>query len=215
MTAILKFYSTDATPVELSSLSLPTTEEGATSTPQSLYAKNTGDATASSCNVHIWTNHKFTNTAGTPLVSVNTIVRDSTTKALQTEGIVDETLSKVSPYTTYTAAYSAWYSGGTVVVKKNSSVITSGFSINYAKGQIIFTSPNLSSDVIQASYTRKLPTVGVYNLTFPTTSSCKVNGGSSITIVADGITANTNVISGVSIVFSSGLTTGDTATITI
>lgn len=68
---------------------------------------------------------------------------------------------------------------------------------------------------LRATYSYKNPQDGVYALTFPSVTSCSVNSGGAVTVVADGETQNTNIIEGMAIVLSADLTITDEATITI
>lgn len=68
---------------------------------------------------------------------------------------------------------------------------------------------------IVADFYYKIPQPGTYLLTFPSTTSCSVNGASAVTINPDGITKSLNVIPGIEIIFNTSLTTSDTATIVV
>lgn len=87
-----------------------------------------------------------------------------------------------------------------------------------SNGLVVYNSePNTDTanhSMVGAFY-YKTPQPGTYLLTFPTTSTCSVNGGSAVSITADGSTSNTNVIPGLSIVFSASLADTDTATVTV
>ncbi len=49
----------------------------------------------------------------------------------------------------------------------------------------------------------------IYQLTFPTVATCSVDAGTPVAITADGTTKNTNVITGLSIIFRATLTVND------
>ncbi len=72
-----------------------------------------------------------------------------------------------------------------------------------------------ATETMWADFYYKNPQPGEYLLTFPTITTCSVNGGGAVDIVADGSTYNTNIIAGMRIVLSASLTDADTATIRI
>lgn len=86
-------------------------------------------------------------------------------------------------------------------------------------GIIAYNSDPLTADVsLHANYIYKDPQPGVYELTFSESGGqwkCSVNGGADINITANGSYINKNVIPGMGIVFSSGITTSDEGKITI
>lgn len=84
-------------------------------------------------------------------------------------------------------------------------------------GIIVFSSDPTAAETLSivAGFYYKNPQPGVYNLTFPTVSTCSVNGGAAVNIIADNSSKNSNVIAGVELIFSSTLTTADTATLTV
>lgn len=53
---------------------------------------------------------------------------------------------------TYYSDQPAWFASPVPIVYKNDAIITTGFSIDYVLGNVVFTSANLSTDVIKATY---------------------------------------------------------------
>ena len=215
MSADIRLYDSATTPVEVTLISFSNTPEGSDSSQTQFNARNNGDQIATSTWVMFWPKGKYTNTNGTPVVSISEIIRSSSDNSLKVVSVTDDVGASDSVYTVYTFTYPLWYYGAGTIIKKNAVTISSGFTINYNMGTVTFTSPNLSTDVITGTYTYKTPVVGTYNLTFPTTGTCSVNGATAVSIIADSATENNNVISGLTIIISSGLTTADTATIII
>lgn len=86
-------------------------------------------------------------------------------------------------------------------------------------GIIAFNSDPLTAAVsLHANYTYKNPQPKEYALTFSESGGqwkCSVDGGSAIDITANGTYVNKQLISGVGIVFSSGITTSDQAKIPV
>lgn len=77
------------------------------------------------------------------------------------------------------------------------------------------TDPTASGTLaVHSNYSYKVPSPGTYNLTFSYSSGwlVSVNGGANISVTADGSYVNRNIISGLGIVLSSGITASDTAT---
>lgn len=98
------------------------------------------------------------------------------------------------------------------------SDLTSNITYDLANlGMVIFNSDPLSdpAHTLVGEYSYKIPQEGTYNLTFPSTITCSVNGGSAVGITADGSYKNINVIPGLEIVFNSGIAISNTATIEI
>lgn len=69
----------------------------------------------------------------------------------------NETLTGDGAFTLYYAQNQWWDSTVPPVIKKNGGVITSGFTIDYDEGQLTFGPALLSTDVVTATYTYKLP----------------------------------------------------------
>ena len=68
-----------------------------------------------------------------------------------------EATTSNATYTRYSITNSAkrfWDDAVSVTVKKNGTTITTGFTIEYAGGVVVFTTPNLNTDVITVSGSR-------------------------------------------------------------
>jgi hypothetical protein len=72
----------------------------------------------------------------------------------RTFSIVDEVLYPAADLKTYRSVNQFWKTAGTV--KKNGTVVSSGFTINQTEGTVIFGSANTSGDVVSVSYTYTL-----------------------------------------------------------
>lgn len=73
-------------------------------------------------------------------------------------------------------------------------------------GEIMYdTSPLGAGEALTADYSYKLPEIPVTDpvVLFSDSTTCTVDGGSSITVVSDGATDNTNVIDGINFRFNS------------
>lgn len=70
-----------------------------------------------------------------------------------TINIADETLTtNDNYYKIYKSRYNNWSVTGNVVVKKNNEVVSSGITLDYVNGKVIFASANTSTDVIKLTY---------------------------------------------------------------
>lgn len=68
-----------------------------------------------------------------------------------TINVKDETLT-TNDYLNYTSVYKNWHTTGNVIIKKNDVVVPSGFTLNYESGGVVFSSTNISSDIIKLTY---------------------------------------------------------------
>jgi len=58
---------------------------------------------------------------------------------------------------TYQAIRGSWSASPAPIIKKNGSVITTGFTTSISEGEVVFDAPNAASDIITATYTYTLP----------------------------------------------------------
>lgn len=82
-------------------------------------------------------------------------------------------------------------------------------------GEVVYDSDPLSvSEVLTSDFSYKLPEISALESTiiFNSSIECAVDGGTGITVVSDGETDNTNVISGINFRFNSSTAYGDTFT---
>ena len=70
-------------------------------------------------------------------------------------------------------------------------------------------------ELLLATYSYKIPQKGTYAFTYPSSSTCQVNAGATIPIVADGSTFCSNVIGGLTILFYTGIEVTYQATIEV
>ncbi len=90
-------------------------------------------------------------------------------------------------------------------------------------GRIVFDADPCASpgNTLSGAFNYKNPQPGTYLLTFSNinttakTANCQVNAGSDIGIRIDSVTIHENIVPGMKLIFSSGLTATDTATIEI
>lgn len=226
----LSLVNTDLT-TEITSVDLGNVAPGST-TEKLLGIKNNTTSTINSVIVAPWPgmkNNTFQNTSGSPIYSAR-VIRVNATGTLQTQDIAKETDSDAildfdsidsGNYIYYTRPYfilgtGSYFMKDDSVTPVYTPLSPSVVEANY--GKITFASDPTGGDpahTVVGDFSIKLPQPDTYLLTFPSVNTCSINGGSAVGILANDVYKNTNVISGMEIVFSSSLAITDTATIQI
>lgn len=122
----------------------------------------------------------------------------------------------------YEFVYSCLYKTPLIYIKSAAATPIYTADTNYIylyanRGEIVYnTNPLAAGESLTSDYSYKIPQLATtYTVLFVTPTTVTVNGGAPITVVCDDVTENSNVIDGVSFVFSSSADTDNSFSVQV